>query len=316
MRGEGLLFLLRRIAQHRNNRLNANKLLSPDHARRKVVVRQSDRLTSDTVFPFRQERSMPTFAANLTTMFTEAPFPQRFSLAAQAGFTAVECLFPYALPPEALTELLEENQLQLVLFNLPAGNWEQGERGLTALPGRESEFLEGLELARAYAEAANCPLVHAMAGIEPGTDLAALERTYKANLGLAADFFAGRGIKVAIEPINRRSMPGYFLHSLQQATRCIEELGKPNLVLQFDFFHVQMEEGCVSLKFKECFPLVGHCQIAGAPERHEPDSGELNYAYIFELLDTLNYRGYVGCEYIPAGETLAGLTWFRSTNKA
>jgi hydroxypyruvate isomerase len=260
---------------------------------------------------------MPNFAANLSTMFTEVPFPERFSLAAQAGFTAVEFLFPYSLSPDALAGLLEKNQLRLVLFNLPAGKWEQGERGLTALPGRESEFMEGLELALGYAKATNCPLVHAMAGIKPTTaPRDAVEQTYKANLGLAADFFADHGIKVALEPINHRSMPGYFLHSLQQAAGYIQELGKPNLALQFDFFHVQMEEGCVSLKFKEYFPLVGHCQIASAPERHEPDGGELNYAYIFELLDTLNYQGYVGCEYTPAGETLAGLSWFQGRNKA
>lgn len=255
---------------------------------------------------------MPNFAANLTTMFFEVPFPQRFSLAAQAGFRAVECLFPYALSPDELAGLLEKNRLRLVLFNLPAGKWEEGERGITALPGREREFRDGLERALVYAQAANCSLLHAMAGLEPtGAADPAMEQTYRDNLLLAADFFAEHGIQLVIEPINRRTMPGYFLHRLDQAAEYIERLGRPNLGLQFDFFHVQMEEGCVSLKLREYFPLIRHCQIAGVPDRHEPDSGELDCSHLFRLLEALGYRGYIGCEYVPAGNTLAGLAWLR-----
>lgn len=255
---------------------------------------------------------MLNFAANLTTMFSEAPFPQRFSLAAQAGFTAVECLFPYELSPEELARLLEKNRLRLVLFNLPAGRWEEGERGITALPGREREFRDGLERALVYAQAADCPVLHAMAGLASAvTPPHLMAQTYRSNLLFAADFFAEHGIQIVVEPINRRTMPGYFLHRLAQAAEYIEQSGRANLGLQFDFFHVQMEEGCVSLKLKEYFSVIRHCQIAGVPDRHEPDTGELDSSYLFRLLEALGYRGYIGCEYIPHGNTLAGLSWLR-----
>jgi hydroxypyruvate isomerase len=245
-------------------------------------------------------------------LFTEVPFLERFPLAARSGFKGVEFLFPYAFPQQEISRILTANSLQAVLFNLPPGDWDQGERGIAALPGREAEFAHGLETALGYARETRCPRVHAMAGIAPqGADYAEMERIYKANLAKAADFFAPHGISVGIEPINQRSMPGFFLRTLAQAAGYIQELNRPNLQLQFDFFHVQMEEGCVSLRFQEFFPLVGHCQIAGAPERHEPDTGELNYDYIFAQVDALHYANFLGCEYNPSGDTRAGLRWFQ-----
>ncbi len=256
---------------------------------------------------------MPQFAANLSTMFTEEPFEKRFAAAAQCGFKAVECMFPYVISPESVKALLDENGLQMVLFNLPAGNWEQGDRGLAAQPGREGEFAESLDRALAYCQATGCSIVHAMAGLVPENgNPDQMEAVYRNNLLRAADFFQPHGVTVAMEAINQRSMPGYYLRTLQQAAGYINEINRPNLKLQFDFFHVQMEEGCVSLKFKEYFPLIGHCQLAGVPERHEPDSSELDYKFIFELVDSMQYAGFIGCEYIPAADTRAGLSWLAS----
>ena len=254
---------------------------------------------------------MPRFAANLSMMFTEVPFLHRYELAAKAGFTAVEFLFPYAFSVEEVLAPLVKYSLKQVLFNLPPGNWDQGEKGIAALPGREDEFAQSLETALDYAKATKVPMVHLMAGFPPqDADMAEVERVYKANLVKAADFFAPHGINVGIEPINRRSMPRYFLHTLKQAVGYIEALGKPNIRLQFDFFHVQMEEGCVALKLRENFKYIGHCQLAGAPERNEPDTGELRYEYLYNVIDALGYEGYIGCEYNPAKGTEAGLGWF------
>lgn len=254
---------------------------------------------------------MPRFAANLSTMFTEYPFAERFARAAEAGFEAVEFLFPYAYAAENLAALLRENGLSQVLFNMPPGNWEAGERGIACLPGREEEFAEGVEKALAYASVLGCPRVHAMAGIMPeGAPFELLEKTYKANVKKAAERCAAAGVTLCLEAINRRSMPGYFLATQAQAAGYIAETGLPNVKLQFDFFHVQMQEGCVALKFREYFDIIGHCQLAGVPDRHEPDGGELDYGYLFRLADSLGYRGWIGCEYIPADGTAAGLGWF------
>ncbi|SBW12865.1 conserved hypothetical protein [uncultured Alphaproteobacteria bacterium] len=260
---------------------------------------------------------MPRFAANLSTMFTEVPFLERFAAAADAGFDAVEYLLPYAFSPAEVAAPLERHGLTQVLFNLPAGDWGKGERGLAALPGREEEFAAGLRTGLAYARATGCAIVHAMAGIPPaGADPAAVARVYAENLGRAADFFAPHDITVVVEPINHRSMPGFFLHTVAQAAACIERLGRPNLKLQFDFFHVQMEEGCVALKFRENFRHVAHCQLASVPDRHEPDGGELDYGYLFDLVDEIGYAGHIGCEYNPAGTTAAGLGWFAKSRRA
>ena len=254
---------------------------------------------------------MPRFAANLSMMFTEVPFLDRFDKAAQAGFKAVEYLLPYDFSVNEVSSPLTRFGLSQVLFNLPSGNWGAGERGLAAVPGREAEFAQGLDTALPYVKACKVPMVHCMAGFPPpGSDPAEVERLYKANLARAADFFAPHGVAVGIEPINRRSMPGYFLHTIAQAIGYIEELQRPTIKLQFDFFHTQMEEGCVALKFRENYQYVGHCQLAGAPERNEPDRGELDYEYIFTVVDELGYPGYIGCEYNPANGTEAGLGWF------
>ena len=254
---------------------------------------------------------MPNFAANLTFMFTELPFTERFAAAAKAGFTAVEYLFPYDYTPEAIADLLRANGLTQALFNLHAGDWAGGERGISCLPGREKEFAASVEQAAAYAKVIGNTRVHAMASLVPdGADRMEMERTYLANIKFAAAKLAEHGLTLCLEPINQRSMPGYFLNRQDQAVRYISTIGAPNIMLQFDCFHVQMEEGCVSLKFKEYFPLIGHCQIAAAPDRHEPDTGELCYSHIFSLMDSLGYSGYVGCEYAPAGKTEDGLGWF------
>jgi len=254
---------------------------------------------------------MPRFAANLSMMFTEVPFLDRFELAAKAGFTAVEYLFPYEFSPEEVAAPLTKYGLKQVLFNLHPGEWADGKRGLAALPGREADFEKSLETALPYVKATKVPMVHCMAGFTPkDAAYAEVERVYKANIAKAADFFAPHGVNVGIEPINQRSMPGFFLRTQAQAIGYIEELGRKNIKLQFDFFHVQMEEGCVALKLRENFKYVGHCQLAGAPERHEPNTGELNYDYIYKVVDELGYAGYIGCEYNPANGTEAGLGWF------
>lgn len=255
---------------------------------------------------------MPTFAANLTMMFTEHGFMDRFAAAARCGFKAVEYLFPYPYEPGALAEKLREHGLKQALFNLPPGNWEEGERGMACLPGRDEEFVAAVEKGIQYAKALGNTRVHAMAGMTPtGVPYDVLESTYKQNISVAARMLAPHGLTLCIEPINQRSMPGYFLRTQGQAVQYINDMGQPNIKLQFDVFHVQMEEGCVALKWKEFLPHIGHCQIAGVPERHEPDTGELNYDYIFSMMDKSGYQGFVGCEYNPAGDTAAGLGWLK-----
>lgn len=255
---------------------------------------------------------MPRFAANLSMLFAELAFLDRFAAAAAAGFTAVEFLFPYDYPAAQLAELLARHRLTQVLFNLPPGDWAAGERGLAALPGREAEFAEQLGRALDYAQALGCKRLHAMAGI-PGPDVAreAAFETYVANLARACAAAAPLGIAITIEPINQRDMPGYFLSRQADARRAIEAVGADNLGLQFDLYHCQITEGDLAHHLEALAPLIAHIQIAGVPERHEPDSGEINYPYLFEKMDALGYAGWVGCEYRPRGATLAGLGWLK-----
>lgn len=257
---------------------------------------------------------MPRFAANLTMLFTEVPFLDRFAKAAQCGFTAVEYLFPYDYAAKELAAQLHTHRLTQALFNLPPGDWEKGERGIACLPDREEEYLQGVTRAISYAQALGNSCVHSMAGLIPNNlPYDVTEATYLSNIATAAKMVAEHGLTLCIEPINHRSMPGYFLHRQGQAAEYIAGLsaqGIHNVRLQFDVFHVQMEEGCVSLKMREFFPITGHYQIASVPERHEPDRGEINYTTIFTLMDELGYEGFVGCEYNPAGDTAAGLSWF------
>ncbi|HYW46085.1 MAG TPA: 2-oxo-tetronate isomerase [Bryobacteraceae bacterium] len=256
---------------------------------------------------------MPKFAANLSMMFNEAPFLDRFAAAAEAGFRGVEYLFPYDYPAEALEELLHKHQLENVLFNLPPGNWAAGERGTTCLPGREAEFRAGVEQAIAYATRLNTPRVHAMAGIVPqGADPAAVHATYVANLKQAARALAGHGITLLIEAINTRDMPGFYLNTQAQSHAVLGEVNAPNLKMQMDCYHMQIMEGDIAVKLRRYAAECGHVQVAGVPERHEPDTGEVRYEYLFDLLDELGYAGWVGCEYRPAAKTVDGLGWFRS----
>ncbi len=258
---------------------------------------------------------MPRFAANLTLMYTEHAFADRFAAAAADGFEAVECLFPYELGTEELVRRLRDLRLTLVLFNLPPGDWAAGERGLAALPDREAEFAASVETALACALASGCRQLHAMAGLMPAAvsadGRAAMQRTYVANLRHAARVLAPHGITLLIEPINTRDMPGYFLNYQQAAHDVAAEVGEPNLKVQMDLYHCQVMEGDVATRLRRHIAGVGHLQIAGVPDRHEPDSGELNYPFLFELIDALGYRGHIGCEYRPRGGTSAGLGWWR-----
>ena len=258
---------------------------------------------------------MPRFAANLTMLYNEHAFLDRFAAAAADGFTAVEYLFPYAFEPQTLAQRLADNGLQQVLFNAPPGNWDGGERGLACVPGRQAEFREGFAKALVYAEALNCPRIHVMAGLAPlGIEHARLQATYEANIAWAAEQAAQAGRNVLIEPINTRDMPGYFLNRQDEAHRIVQAIGAPNLQVQFDLYHCQIVEGDVAIKIRTYLPTgrVGHFQIAGVPERHEPNVGELNHAYLFKVIDEVSaacgWDGWVGCEYRPARGAIAGAT--------
>ena len=253
---------------------------------------------------------MPRFAANLTMMFNEVPFPQRFAAAAQAGFKGVEFLFPYDHAPQEVAGWLREHGLLNVLFNLPPGDWAAGERGIASLPGREEEFRAGVARAIEYALALGTPRVHMMAGLLPvGADVKLHRATYLANLRYAAQAVGEHGLELLIEPINGRDMPGYFLSRSSQALDIIAEAACPNLFLQYDIYHMQRMEGELSNTIRAHLPLIKHMQIADTPGRHEPGSGEINYRHLFALIDELGYDGWLGCEYLPAGPTSAGLDW-------
>ena len=267
---------------------------------------------------------MPRFAANLSMLYTEHAFLDRFAAAAADGFQAVEFLFPYAFEAQALARRLADHGLQQVLFNAPPGDFDAGERGIACLPGREAEFRSGFVQALAYADALGCPRLHVMAGLAPpGVEQARLQATYEANLAWAAGQAAAVGRQVLIEPINSRDMPGFFLNRQDEAHRIVQAIAAPNLLVQMDLYHCQIVEGDVAMKLRHYLPSgrVGHLQIAGVPERHEPDIGELNYPYLFQVIDEVSaacgWDGWVGCEYRPArgavaGGTSAGLGWLRA----
>ncbi|MGR2739182.1 2-oxo-tetronate isomerase [Billgrantia sp. Q4P2] len=254
-------------------------------------------------------------AANLSMLFTEHDFIDRIQAAAEAGFRGVEYLFPYDHDPQVLASALREAGVEQVLFNLPPGDWAAGERGLASLPGREAEFRDGVIEALRYAEALDCPRVHAMAGLLPvGADadtLRAHRATYMANLRFAASEAAKVGRQVLIEPINTRDMPGFFLSRQGQAMAVLEEIGAGNLKLQFDIYHCQVMEGDLIRHLERQFTAIAHIQIAGVPERHEPDVGEVHYPALFERLERLGYEGWIGCEYRPVAGTREGLGWGR-----
>lgn len=262
---------------------------------------------------------MPRFAANLSMLYNDVDFLDRFAAAAHDGFKAVEYLFPYAYPAQELAARLQANGLQQVLFNAPPGDWDAGERGLASLPGREAEFRDGITKAIEYAKALQCPRIHVMAGLVPqGADTATVRATYIANVRYAAEQAMPHGIHILLEPINGRDMPGFFLSRQDQAHALIAEIGAANVKVQMDLYHAQIVEGDLAMKIRQYLPTgnVGHLQIAGVPERHEPDVGELNYTYLFKLLDGLGYDGWIGCEYRPARgaaphATSDGLGWLK-----
>ena len=269
------------------------------------------------------------FAANLSWMYAELPFDARFEAAAKDGFTGVEILSPYAWPVAELAARLKVNALALVLFNAPPGGsdagsieraWASGQKGLACLPGHEAAFRAGFELALHYAEALACPRIHVMAGVVPeGVEREALQPTYISNLRHAAAQAAKLGIDVLIEPINTRDIPRYFLNRQDHAHEIVRAVGATNLKVQMDLYHCQVVEGDVAMKLRQYIPTgqVGHLQIAGAPGRNEPDIGELNCAYLFSVLEALNYSGWIGGEYKPVrgeqpGATSAGLGWLKA----
>jgi hydroxypyruvate isomerase len=255
---------------------------------------------------------MPKLAANLNFLFQELPFLDRFGAAAEAGFRGVECLFPYDTPAAAIAEQLERHRLAQVLLNLPPGDMAAGERGLAALPGRAADFMTALDTALAYARATGCRRLHALSGVWPADrPKEEGEAALVANLRRAADRVAADGITLLIEPINPRDVPGYFLNTTRQALAILDRVARDNVKLQLDLYHCQIMEGDLATRLGHLAGRYAHIQIAGVPDRHEPDSGEVNYAYLLDLLDALGYDGWVGCEYRPAAGTLAGLGWAR-----
>lgn len=255
---------------------------------------------------------MPRFAANLSMMYNEHAFLDRFAAAAADGFQAVEYLFPYEHPAAELRARLDANGLTQALFNAPPGDWAAGERGLASLPGREAEFRDAVGRALEYAGVIGNDRVHVMAGLVPANaDRARYRATYLENVAFAAKAAAAQGVTIVLEPINTRDMPGYFLNRQDDAQAICKEVGAANLKVQFDCYHCQIVEGDIAMKLKRDMPGIGHIQIAGVPERHEPDLGELNYPYLFDLIDTLGYQGWIGCEYRPRAGTSAGLGWLK-----
>lgn len=253
---------------------------------------------------------MPRFAANLSMMFNEVPFLDRFDAARRAGFDAVEFLFPYEHPTNELRKRLDDAGVAVALFNMPPGNWAAGERGLAGVPGRQAEFRDGVARALDYAHALGCPLLHCMAGIvPPDAPPGVASNLYVANLAWAAERVAGSGVRVVIEPINHRDMPGYLLHTTAQGAAIAEALGTDRVGLQLDLYHCQVSEGDLTRHMEALLPITAHVQIADVPGRHEPGTGEIAWEWVFAQLDALGYKGWVGCEYRPAGDTLAGLAW-------
>ncbi|WP_414451759.1 hydroxypyruvate isomerase [Burkholderia sp. 22PA0099] len=255
---------------------------------------------------------MPKFAANLTMLFNELPFLDRFQAAAQAGFDAVEFLFPYPYDKQELAERLDTHGLKLVLHNLPAGNWEQGERGIACLPDRTAEFQDGVGRAIDYAKALKVPQLNCLVGIASAS--AARDTTLVTiveNLRFAAKALKQEGIRLLVEPCNAYDIPGFALNRSAEALDVIRAVGSDNLFLQYDIYHMQRMEGELAATLRAKLPSIAHIQLADNPGRHEPGTGEIHYPYLFALLDELGYDGYVGCEYKPRGTTRDGLGWLR-----
>jgi hydroxypyruvate isomerase len=255
---------------------------------------------------------MPRFAANLSYLFQDEPFLDRFQAAAQQGFEAVEFQFPYDHSPAAVAAAARDSGLPVVLFNAPPGNWSEGERGLASLPDRRQDFRAAMARAFDYATACNCPRIHVVAGVgKPGMDRRAMRACYMDNLAWAAEQASAHGLILLIEPINRRDIPGFFLSDFDEAEAILTEINAPNLRLQFDFYHAQIIHGDIIRRLEKHLPWIGHIQIANPPGRHEPGVGEINYDFVFERLDALGYDGWVGCEYRPSADVEASLEWIR-----
>lgn len=253
---------------------------------------------------------MPKLAANLTLLWNELDFLDRFAAASRAGFRAVEYLFPYAYEAQLLVDKLGQHRLQQALHNLPAGDWTKGERGIACLPERRGEFRDGVGRAIDYAKALSCSKLNCLAGVAPqGADEELLKSTLVDNLKFAAHELGKVGIQLLLEPINTRDIPGFFVNRTQQALEIFEAVGSPNLFLQYDIYHMQIMEGDLGPTLQRHIARIQHVQIADNPGRHEPGSGEINHAFLFGLLDRLGYQGYVGCEYKPLGKTDEGLAW-------
>ena len=256
---------------------------------------------------------MPKFNANLTMLFNEVPFLDRFQAAAGAGFKGVEFLFPYAFDKDAIAERLDKHGLVQVLHNLPAGDWDAGERGIACHPDRVGEFRDGVGRAIEYATALGCKQLNCLAGIAPaGVDAEKVHATFVANLRFAAARLEEAGIRLLVEPINTFDIPGFHLNRTAQAIALIEEVGSPNLWLQHDVYHMQRMEGELANTITRHLPRIAHMQIADTPGRHEPGTGEINYAWLFRFIDQLGYDGWIGCEYKPAAGTREGLGWIKA----
>jgi hydroxypyruvate isomerase len=253
---------------------------------------------------------MPQFAANLTMLFNEVPFLDRFERAAKAGFEAVEFLFPYAWPAAEIRSRLDAHQLKLVLHNLPAGDWDAGERGIACHPDRVQEFRAGVAKAIEYAKALGVPQLNCLAGKAPaGVADEVLRRTFVDNLRYAAAELKKAGLRLLIEPINTYDIPGFYLNHTKQAVDILDEVGADNAFVQYDIYHAQRMEGELAATAQKYLARIGHIQLADNPGRNEPGTGEINYAFLFAHLDRIGYKGWIGCEYKPAGATEAGLGW-------
>lgn len=255
---------------------------------------------------------MPRFSANLSMLYPDLPFLERFTAAAKDGFQAVEYLGPYDFEPSQIVAVLERYRLQQILFNLPLGDWDAGERGIGCLPDRVNEFRTGIDEAIGYAKALRCPQVNCLAGIAPkGADRHELEDTLMANLRYAAERLGQEGIRLLLEPINQRDIPGFLVSTSDHALRIMDAVGSSNLWLQYDFYHMQIMQGDLIPTFQALQARIAHVQIADNPGRHEPGTGEINHPFLFSELDRLGYDGFVGCEYKPLAGTSEGLGWMK-----
>ena len=255
------------------------------------------------------------FAANLTMMFNQLPFTDRFSAAATAGFQGVEFLFPYQYDAEQLKSIISEQRLTTVLFNAPPGDWENGERGIASLPDREQEFRDNIQQVIHYANILGCQQIHLMAGnCQPGLSAEEQRMWFIKRLRYAADLLSLHRINLLIEPINPTDMPDYFLKTIEQAQQIIQQAGRANIAIQFDIYHRQKTEGNILNALRKHINNIGHIQIASAPDRNEPNDGEINYPWLLKEIERLNYNGWIGCEYYPKKNTVEGLSWLHNIN--